>query len=180
MTISENQQKWPPQIFWWFRRMYVRLRFCRENFSSKQPVADSLFTGAQSAILKLSTGICMVCLFSNLSAFMRTHSAPDNLEMQTDAQKVTLFESLFSASGKSSWRKTRDGYNHIKRAHNKEVTGSFNVIILKIFEAPDSDYKKSKLWNNNTPTEISHLHTTHTHPSLTPTHRSHPPTAEKS
>ena len=98
----------------------VRLRFCRENFSSKQPVADSLFTGAQSAILKLSTGICMVCLFSNLSAFMRTHSAPDNLEMQTDAQKVTLFESLFSASGKSSWRKTHDGYNHIKRAHNKE------------------------------------------------------------
>ena len=109
----------------------VRLRFCRENFSSKQPVADSLFTGAQSAILKLSTGICMVCSFSNLSAFMRTHSAPDNLEMQTDAQKVTLFESLFSASGKSSWRKTRDGYNHIKRAHNKEVIGSFNVIILK-------------------------------------------------
>ena len=120
----------------------VRLRFCRENFSSKQPVADSLFTGAQSAILKLSTGICMVCLFSNLSAFMRTHSAPDNLEMQTDAQKVTLFESLFSASGKTSWRKTRDGYNHIKRVHNKEVTGSFNVIILKILEAPESDFKK--------------------------------------
>jgi len=69
----------------------VKLRFCRENFSSKQPIANSLFSGAQSAIRKLSTGICMVCLRTNFSTFMCSQSDPDNLEMQTDAQKVTLF-----------------------------------------------------------------------------------------
>ena len=70
----------------------VRLQFCRESFSSKQPIADSLFSGAQSAIRKLSTGICMVCLFTNFSTFMCSQSDPDNLEMQTDAQKLTRFE----------------------------------------------------------------------------------------
>ena len=78
----------------------VRLRFCRENFSLKQPVADSLFTGAQSAILKLSTGICMVCLFSNLSAFMRTHSAPDS---DLDEPKISSFFDCSNNASVSNW-----------------------------------------------------------------------------
>ena len=102
----------------------VRLRFCRENFSSKQPVADPLFTGAQSAILKLSTGICMVCLFSNLSAFMRAHSN------EPDEPEISSFFDFSNNTCVSNWH-------------------SDSIMIIT----------KSKLWNNNTPTEISHTPT---------------------
>ena len=69
----------------------VRLRFCRENFSSKQPIADSFFISCNNAC-------------------------------------------------ESNW-------------HGQSI-----MMIVK-----------SKLWNSNTPTELSHPPTAHTHPPLTHT-----------
>ena len=64
----------------------VRLRFYRENLASKHPTISPVFSGAKSAILKISSGFCMVCLFTHLSQFIQ--GSESLAEMASEHEKV--------------------------------------------------------------------------------------------
>ena len=162
MAITENLQKWRTQTFWKFRRMYdygfVEKTLVRSN-QSQIPYLLALKALFWNFLQEYAW---YVCLLNHITNFCNV--------IFHQIWRVKIYVIV-----------VHEGRIIVNDLDETEISSFFiscnNAYVSNWHCQSIMMIAKSKLWNSNTPTELSHPPTDHTHPPLTPAHCSHPPTA---